>query len=127
MCSDWDEADRPATQGGPLKERRGTGSDQGPGALLRGQGEAGSFLTWAASAEAPPSLTAPRRPPSSWGRTCSRYKPGLAAGGKAGPRKLSAEDPARTPSGGAGLSHSPSCWPWGLQEEGRERWFLLWE
>lgn len=93
---------RQAGHPGRAPVRRGTGSHWGPGAPLRGQGEAGGFLTWAASAEAPPSPTAPRRLPSSWGRTCSRYVPGPALGGKAGPRKLSAEALARTPFGGPG-------------------------
>lgn len=50
--------------------------------------------------------TAPRRLQSSWVRTCSRYVPGPAAGGRAGPYRLSSEAPGGDASGGAELSHS---------------------
>ena len=43
--------------------------------------------------------TAPRRLQSSWVRTCSRYVPGPAAGGRAGPYRLSVEARAGMPVG----------------------------
>lgn len=68
------------------------------------------------SKSAPPS-PAPRRLRSSWVRTCSRYVPGLAAGGRAGRHLLTASRrPGRDTSRGLGLSHTPSlglCGPQG--------------
>lgn len=51
---------------------------------------------------------APRRLQSSWVRTCSRYVPGPAADGRAGPYRLSAEAQEGMPVGAPELSHSHS-------------------
>lgn len=92
-------------------------------------GGAEVFLTWTSSAEAfsPHPPTAPRRLLSSWVRTCSRYMPGRASHGWQGrPVQAISRGPGGDANWGPGLSHSPSYWPWSPQEEGRERWFLLW-
>lgn len=47
-----------------------------------------------------------------------------AAGGRAGPCKLSELGQGGDASWGPGLSHFPSCWPRDPQEEEREKWWV---
>lgn len=97
---------RQAGHPGRAPTGRGAGSTWGSGALLVGVGGGGPNLGQLSrsspSPTPPPSAPQRRRQPSSWVRTSSRYMPGPAAGGKAGPCRLSTEGRAGMPVGGLG-------------------------
>lgn len=88
-------------------------------------GRAGGFLTCPSSAEA----LSPHSTPETaefLGEDLQQVHAWASHGWQGRPMQAVGRGLGGDPSWGTRLSHSPSCWPWGPQEEERERWFLLW-
>lgn len=118
MCSDWDEA-------GPNWEGQGGALEatgvQVPCWRSRGVPNLGQLSR--------SSLRPPHSTPETaefLGEDLQQVRAWASHGWQGRPMQAVSRGPGGDASWGTRLSHSPSCWPWGPQEEEKERWFLLW-
>lgn len=124
MCSDWDEAGRPP-RAGPSEE--GHWKPLGSRCPVEGAGGGRGFPNLGRLSR---SSSLPHSTPETaefLGEDLQQVCAWAGLGWQGRPAQAVSRGPGQDAIWGAGLSHAPSCWPWGLQEEGRERWFLLWE
>lgn len=125
MCSDWDEADRQATQGRPQEE--GPWKQQGSRCPAEGAGGGRGFPNLGGLSR---SSSLPHSTPETaefLGEDLQQVHAWASSGWQGRPVQAVSRGPREDAIWGTRLSHTPSCWPWGLQEEGREKWLLLGE